>query len=99
MTNIIKTIPAVTITVSQTETGLKTTNPVALKTVFPLSSITNVIQGGGTRFDLLEDVIEGPNPITGEVPVYDSLNDKYEVKRLDFDDLTGDIDDVDGGSF
>lgn len=51
------------------------------------------------RFDGLLDVVEGQSPAPGAVPVYDANNDKYVVSKLDFDDLVGDIDNVDGGSY
>lgn len=55
--------------------------------------------GTANRFDNLQDVSETGTPTVGSVPVYNPNNDKYEVKPLDFDDLAGDIDDLDGGTF
>jgi hypothetical protein len=51
-----------------------------------------------TRFDALDDVTETGTPTVGSVPVYNPANDKYEVKPLEFDDITGEID-IDGGDF
>lgn len=96
----IKTIPSISIQVKSNNSILQTSTPILIPTSYPVTTgNTYIFQGGTTgRFDTLEDVVE-VTPETGEVPVYDSTNDKYEVKRLDFDDLVGDIDDVDGGSF
>lgn len=96
---VIRSIPAISITVKKTDMGFQTSTPIVISTAFPVSTVTNIIQGGGGRFDTLNDVVEGTAPVSGDVPVYNATNDKYEVKRLDFDDLTGDVNDVDGGSF
>lgn len=65
------------------------TNPVTLKNVPTLNT-------GVTRFDALKDVSAG-GETTGAVPVYDSVTDKYIVKKLDLS--TDVIGDLDGGSF
>lgn len=70
--------------------GIQATNPIVISSTFK-----EVID----RYDELVDVTEGTTPSNGAVGVYNSQNDKYEVKKLDFDDLVGDIDDVDGGTF
>lgn len=62
-------------------------------------TIVSANMGPARRFDELNDVVEGASPVPGAVPVYDANNDKYIVSKLDFDDLVGDIDDVDGGSY
>jgi hypothetical protein len=48
-----------------------------------------------TRLDSLNDVV-ATGEITGAVPVYDSTTDKYVVQKLDFNNVTGDLD---GGTF
>ena len=71
--------------------GLQISNPVMVST-----TVAN-IKG---RYDALADVDEGQvPPVAGAVGVYNPENDKYEVKKLDFDNLVGDIDDIDGGTF
>ncbi len=55
--------------------------------------------GGGTnydRLDRLKDVDEGLMPAEGSTLVYDQQNDKYEVKKLQFEDID---DNLDGGQF
>lgn len=46
----------------------------------------------------LADVSE-VNKVEGATLVYNEDNSKYEVKLLDYDNLTGDIDSIDGGEF
>lgn len=48
-----------------------------------------------SRLDTLQDVVEGANPEDKSTLVYNSLTDKYEVKKLDI----GELGDLDGGSF
>jgi hypothetical protein len=74
------------VTVKNVSGGLQQTNKVN-----PIS----VISGGsvGNRFDQLLDVVEG-DPSTGDVVVYNALNDKYEVKSLSNTSIT-----LDGGTF
>lgn len=48
-----------------------------------------------TRLDSLVDV-DPVGEITGAVPVYNSVTDKYEVHKLNLTDVTGDLD---GGTF
>lgn len=67
---------------------IDSTNPVTLK---PISTIST----GVNRLDHLKDV----NPfgeVDGATLVYDSINDTYNVKKLDLADITGDLD---GGIF
>lgn len=47
------------------------------------------------RLDSLADV-NASGEITGAVPVYDSVLDKYVVQKLNLSDVTGDLD---GGTF
>lgn len=63
-------------------------------------TITNKISASfnATRLDQLVDVQES-SPLDGYTLVYNAQTDIYEVKQLDIDDLTGDIDNVDGGTF
>jgi hypothetical protein len=62
--------------------------------VNPVSLVSSVGgAGGATRFDQLLDVTEG-DPSTGDVVVYNALNDKYEVKSLSNTSIT-----LDGGTF
>lgn len=48
------------------------------------------------RLDRLKDVEEGLLPSDGSTLVYDQETDKYEVKKLQIEDIDGDLD---GGSF
>lgn len=48
------------------------------------------------RLDRLKDVEEGLLPSDGATLVYDQETDKYEVKKLQFEDID---DNLDGGSF
>lgn len=69
---------------------LDSTVPVTLKNTPTISS------GGIDRLDHLKDV-SAIGETTGAVPVYDSVTDKYIVKKLDLGtDVVGDLD---GGSF
>lgn len=69
-------------------------------TVGPIApSFDGQNDGVFNRLDELLDVVEPANVPSGAVGVYNSENAKYEIKKLDFDDLVGDIDDVDGGTF
>lgn len=54
-----------------------------------LNNNGNIVSTG--RLDLLVDV-DATNEANGSVLVYNSDNDKYEVKPLDFDIVTGDLD-------
>lgn len=75
------------VTVKNVSGGLQQTNKVN-----PISVITGgAVQG--TRFDQLQDVVEG-TPTTGDVVVYNASNDKYEVKSLSNTSIT-----LDGGTF
>lgn len=47
------------------------------------------------RLDSLADV-NSAGEVTGAVPVYNSVTDKYEVQQLSLSDITGNLD---GGTF
>jgi 4-hydroxyphenylpyruvate dioxygenase-like putative hemolysin len=68
---------------------IDTSAPVTIK------NIQTVGGGGITRLDKLTDVVAN-----GEVDkatlVYDALTDKYVVKKMEFTDISGDLD---GGTF
>lgn len=49
------------------------------------------LPNGMTRLDALNDV-DPTNEANGATLVYNSENDKYEVKPLDLADVTGDLD-------
>lgn len=68
---------------------IDTTTPVTLKNV-PIGT-------GVTRLDRLTDV-DASSETDKATLVYNSVLDKYIVKKLEFDDLDGVID-VDGGIF
>lgn len=76
--------------VKKTNLGtINPTNPVTLKNVPTVAS-------GVTRLDSLKDVYPD-GETNGAVPIYDSLTDKYIVKRIDLgSDVNGDLD---GGTF
>lgn len=57
------------------------------------------LTGSTNRLIDLSDVKADPNPVKGEVPVYEPSVNKYVIEKLDFDELVGDINDVDGGTF
>ena len=79
-----------TIQVSTNATAgiIDSTNPVVLKN-------NPSIGNGVTRLDKLTDV-DATAETDKATLVYDAANDKYVVKKLDFGDLTGDLD---GGTF
>lgn len=69
---------------------LDSTVPVTLK------NTPTIVSGGVNRLDNLVDVYAA-GEANGAVPVYDSVTDKYIVKKLDLGtDVVGDLD---GGSF
>jgi 4-hydroxyphenylpyruvate dioxygenase-like putative hemolysin len=82
-----------TVKVSANGTGgvLDTTVPVTLKNTPVLMP-----QGAGVnRLDHLTDVV-ATGEMNGATLVYNADNDKYIVQKLDFADVTGDLD---GGTF
>lgn len=69
---------------------LNSTTPVTLKNTPSLKV------GGVDRLDKLADVSAG-GETDGAVPIYDSVTDKYIVKKIDLGtDVAGDLD---GGTF
>jgi hypothetical protein len=55
------------------------------------------------RLDTLEDV-DADGEISGAAPVYDPDTDTYVIKKLDYTDIDGDVEDIelteiDGGNF
>jgi hypothetical protein len=67
---------------------IDTTTPVVLK--------NNPVLGTGvSRLDRLTDVVAN-NEVDKATLVYDASTDKYVVKKMEFTDITGDLD---GGTF
>ena len=79
----------VRISANATSGVINTSAPVTLKSI-------PTIGVGIDRLDSLKDVYAG-GETTGAVPVYDSVSDKYVVKKLDLS--TDVIGDLDGGVF
>jgi hypothetical protein len=69
---------------------IDTTVPVTIKNTPTFGNI-----GTTQRFDHLQDV-SALAEVSGAVPVYDSSIDKYVVQKLQFPDISGDLD---GGTF
>jgi hypothetical protein len=76
------------IKVSNVGGRLTSTAPITLK------NQTQVIDS----IESLSDV-SALNKVDGATLVYNTSNQKYEITPLDYDDLTGDIDAIDGGEF
>jgi len=79
----------------------KIPNKVSVKAAFNSTDVVATLKKdtGGTNYDRLDrmkDVEEGLMPADGSTLVYDQETDKYEVKKLQFEDID---DDLDGGSF
>lgn len=88
MTNVVVARPRrVRITANATAGVIETIVPVTLKNA-PITS-------GSNRLDKLYDV-DPTGETAGAVPVYDTISDKYIVKKLDLADVVGDLD---GGIF
>lgn len=79
---------------------VNTTQRIRVKGVYaPNDTVATVNQSTGdavNRLDQLNDVEEGLTPSDGSTLVYNSVNDKYEVQKLNLSDIEGDLD---GGSF
>ena len=75
------------ISTDETSGVISTSTPVTLKGGVGLS--------GSTRLDRLTDV-DATNEIAGATLVYNSPTDTYVVKKLEFDNVEGNLD---GGSF
>jgi hypothetical protein len=86
MVNLIK---AVKVTVNSSSSLFNSSNPVVIKNNPTISS------GAATRLDNLTDV-DATSETDKATLVYDSGQDKYIVKQLEFSDLSGDLD---GGTF
>lgn len=86
MTNVV-VVTKRTVNVNAAATVIDSNNPVTLKN-FPAV-------GAANRIDRLIDV-DASAESNGATLVYDSINDKYVVKKLDLSDVTGDLD---GGEF
>lgn len=70
--------------------GIIDTNvPVTLK------NNTGFVTSAATRLDKLADVVAN-NEVNGATLVYEASTDTYIVKKLDFSNVTGDLD---GGTF
>jgi hypothetical protein len=72
----------VTVRVTNTNGILQTSGqPITVET----SGLSSGSGGGGaTRFDSLDDVVEG-TPTDGEAPIYNSATDKYVVGPINID--------------
>ena len=66
-----------------------------IDTSVPVSLKNNTVLSGPTRLDRLTDVVANAE-VNGATLVYDAETDKYVVKKLDLNDVTGDLD---GGTF
>lgn len=84
----IRTINSIKVSVNATSGVITSTNPVTVRNISTVGS-ENV------RLDQLSDVVP-----TGEIDkatlVYDAASDKYIVKLMEFNDISGDLD---GGTF
>lgn len=79
----------------------KIKSPISVKATFNSTEAVATLKkeiGGSNydRLDRLKDVEEGLLPSDGSTLVYDQETDKYEVKKLQFEDID---DNLDGGSF
>jgi hypothetical protein len=86
MVNLIK---AVKITVNSSASFFNSSNPVVIK------NNPTIASGAATRLDNLTDV-DATSETDKATLVYDSTQDKYIVKQLEFSDISGDLD---GGTF
>lgn len=80
-------ISRINVKLSNNGSGLQSQTPLTLK-----NQVTEV-----RSLDQLNDVVE-VSSITGATLVYNSVNDKYEVKKLEFAEIGGTIN-LDGGEF
>ena len=80
----------------------KIPSPISVKATFNSTEAIATLRKGGDgttqydRLDRMKDVHEGILPPDGSTLVYDQETDKYEVKKIQFDDID---DNLDGGSF
>lgn len=85
----IRTVNSIRVSVNATSGIITSTNPVTVRNISSVSSAESV------RLDQLADVVAGGETDKATL-VYDSATDKYVVKLMDFNDITGDLD---GGTF
>lgn len=78
-----------TIQVSSNTTAgiIDSTSPVTIKNIAGAAGVT--------RLDRLSDV-DASGESTGSTLIYDAETDKYIVRKIEFNDVTGDLD---GGTF
>lgn len=77
----------------------KIPSPISVKATFTSTDAVATLKkeiGGYDRLDKMKDVEEGLAPQDGSTLVYDQETDKYEVKKIQFEDID---DNLDGGNF
>lgn len=77
----------------------KVPSPISVKATFNSTDAIATLKkeiNGYDRLDKLKDVHEGLMPADGATLVYDQETDKYEVKKIQFEDID---DNLDGGNF
>ena len=84
----IRTINSIKVSVNATSGVITSTNPVTVRNISTVGS-ENV------RLDQLSDVVPS-GEIDKATLVYDAATDKYVVKLMEFNDISGDLD---GGTF
>jgi hypothetical protein len=84
----IRTTNFIKVAVNATAGAISSINPVTIKNI-------SAVNSGASRLDQLVDVVAN-NEIDKSTLVYDAVTDKYVVKPLVFDDITGNLD---GGTF
>ena len=91
MTDRLRSVNTIRVTVNPSSGILTSTTPVTIKNI---PTISPTIAGPG-RLDQLTDVY-AVNETDKATLVYDAATDKYVVKRIDFTEIDGPID---GGTF
>lgn len=84
----VRTANFIKVAVNATAGAISSVNPVTIKSIAAVNS-------GASRLDQLADVV-ATNEVDKSTLIYDSVTDKYVVKPLIFDDITGNLD---GGTF
>lgn len=84
----IRTINSIKVSVNATSGIITSTSPVTVKNISTVGS-ENV------RLDQLSDVVPN-NEVDKATLVYDAATDKYIVKLMEFNDISGNLD---GGTF
>lgn len=84
----VRTANFVRVAVNATAGAITSINPVTIKTI-------SAVNSGASRLDQLADVVAN-NEVDKSTLVYDAVTDKYVVKPLEFQDITGNLD---GGTF